>query len=78
MKVVRKKVEPVFIPITITLETKAEYYSLLATLGSSHFKGELQELDNMGITVTPEYESPSDNLHVMLQNLFNEIRGEII
>lgn len=73
MKVATKSV-PKYEPITITLETPDEYFSLLAVLGSGTYKGEVQELSIMGIAVTSEYESPCDTLQELLQSYFNRVK----
>ena len=74
MIVTTKTVKPKFEPITITLESSAEYFSLLAVLGSGTYKGEVQKLTNMGVGVTDEYESPCDNLQELLQSYFDKVK----
>jgi hypothetical protein len=75
MKVVQQMVEkPRYLPITITLETAEEYFSLLAALGSTTYKGEVQELTNMGVGVVEGYDSPSDELHTLLQSYFDKVK----
>lgn len=73
MKVTTKSV-PKYEPITITLESSEEYFSLLAVLGSGTYKREVQKLSNMGIAVTDEYESPCDTLHELLQSYFDKVK----
>lgn len=74
MKVSTKSVKPKYEPITITLESSDEYFSLLAALGSTTYKGEVQELANIGVAVTDDYESPSDKLHELLQSYFAQVK----
>lgn len=74
MKVTTKSV-PKYEPITITLETPKEYFSLLAVLGSGTDKGEVQKLLEMGmVVVAEEYESPCDNLYELLQSYFDKVK----
>ena len=74
MKVTTKSGKPKYDPITITLDSSEEYFSLLAALRSTTYKGEVQELANMGVAVTEEYESPSDNLHELLSRLIDKVK----
>lgn len=74
MKVTTKSV-PKYEPITITLETPEEYFSLLAALGSGTYKGEVQKLLEMDVgVVAGEYESPCNNLYGLLQSYFDKVK----
>jgi len=74
MKVESKSSKPKYEPITITLESFDDYFSLLAALGSTTYKREVQELANIGVAVTDDYESPSDTLHELLQSYFDKVK----
>lgn len=74
MKVSKIVNKPKYEPITITLESADEYFSLLGALGSTTYKGEVQELANMGILVTDTYEAPSEALYEILQSYVDQVK----
>ena len=66
--------KPKYEPITITLETAEEYFSLLAALGSSSTKGEIEEIHNLGLEVDEDYISPSNDLYGLLKSYFEQVK----
>jgi len=74
MKITVEQEKPVFKPITITLETAQEYFSLLAALCSGTYKGELEQLALMGIIAPSNYNSPASLLNEQLNTQFSKVK----
>ena len=74
MKVESKSVRK-YEPITITLETAQEYFSVLAALGLSSDDREIERLKSIGISVSNAgYESDALYLHGTLCQYFDKVK----
>lgn len=74
MKITVEQEKPVYKPITITLETAQEYFSLLAALGAGTYSAEVKKLREMNIATTSNYISPSTDLYELLFSYFNQVK----
>ena len=75
MKVEFGNYKPAFKPITITLETAQEYFSVLAALGLSSDDKEIEWLRSFGISVSNAgYESEALYLHGTLCQYFDKVK----
>jgi hypothetical protein len=80
MKVEIKSVvaKPVYEPVVITLETAEEYFSLMAALGISSNKRELERLAAFGIGyIEGTYVSYAKKLHGDLIYMFDKVKETI-
>lgn len=74
MKIIVEQDKPVFKPITITLETAQEYFSVLAALGLSSDSREAERLKSLGLSVGIAYESDALYLHGTLCQYFDKVK----
>jgi len=76
MKVVQQVAEkPKYVPITITLETAEEYFSVLAGLSLSSDEKEYDRLTAIGIAyINQEYVSYAGELHAELCAVFDKVK----
>lgn len=75
MKITQQAEKPKFVPITITLETAEEYFSIMAALGISSNKGELERLAAFGIGyIEGTYVSYAKELHDDLIYMFDKVK----
>jgi hypothetical protein len=76
MKIVQQGIEkPRYLPITITLETAEEYFSVIAALGISNRHTELSRLSSLGVHMPfGDYNQWSLALHDNLMKNFGKVK----
>lgn len=75
MKVEINDNKPVFKPITITMETAQEFFSILAALGLSSDDKEIERLNSYGVSISKAgYKSDAAYLHGTLCQYFDKVK----
>ena len=75
MKITAEQEKPVFIPITITLETAQEYFELLAALGSSNDTVVQDSMEEDGVGhLIPDYCDKVGEVYSMLYPMKEQVK----